>query len=116
MLVVTYLSAQTMMLRNYGVKDYGGGTQNWCIGSTANKWIVVANNSGLLIYDSRQWSKYPLPNYTTVRSVLYDDETRMLWAGGTNEFGYFEHNACNDIFYKSASDRLPLKQRQFGEI
>ena len=37
MLVVTYLSAQTMMLRNYGVKDYGGGTQNWCIGSTANK-------------------------------------------------------------------------------
>ena len=116
MLVVTYLSAQTMMLRNYGVKDYGGGTQNWCIGSTANKWIVVANNSGLLIYDSRQWSKYPLPNYTTVRSVLYDDETRMLWAGGTNEFGYFEHNACHDIFYKSASDRLPLKQRQFGEI
>ena len=104
------------MLRNFQVNDYHGGTQNWCIDMTANNCLLVANNNGLLRYDSQWWRMFPLSNFSNVRSILSDPAYRHVWAGGTNEFGYFEAN--NRLFanYHSVSERLPKEHQQFGEI
>ena len=55
-------------VNNFNVKDYKGGNQNWSIES-ANGYIYVANNEGLLEFDGINWYLYKLPNKTLVRSV-----------------------------------------------
>lgn len=116
--LIMYIGAQAQhpMLRNFNVSDYHGGTQNWCIDITATNRILVANNAGLLRYDSRWWRAFPLSNYSNVRSILFDPIYNHVWSGGTNEFGCFEHNATSFADYHSVSERLPEKDKQFGEI
>lgn len=104
------------MLRNFQVSDYQGGTQNWCINMTATNRLLVANNAGLMRYDSRWWQTFPLSNFSNVRSILFDPVYNHVWAGGTNEFGCFEADIKMFANYHSVSIRLPKEQQQFGEI
>ena len=83
------------MLRNYSATDYRGGTQNWCIQKTADNRLLFANNQGLLEFDSHWWRVFPLRNYSTVRSILFDEENRLVWAGGSDEFGYYKLSPRN---------------------
>lgn len=108
--------AQQPMLRNFQVSDYRGGTQNWCIDMTNTNRLLVANNAGLLRYDSRWWQTFALSNFSNVRSILYDPVYNHVWAGGTNEFGCFEANIKTFANYHSISERLPKERQQFGEI
>ena len=39
------------------------GTQNWDITQHDNNWIYFANNEGLLEFDSKRWTLYPISNY-----------------------------------------------------
>lgn len=114
--LISCMWAQHPILRNFSIKDYRGGTQNWKIEKTSGNVIFVANNMGLMKYDSRKWSSFPLPNYTNVRSILYDSLRHCVWAGGTNEFGYFKHDVHKRVVYHSMSDLLPTDKRKFGEI
>ena len=57
------------LVRNYNRYAYNAGTQNWEISQDSFGRMLFANNTGLLIYDSRNWSLLQLSNYTTVRSI-----------------------------------------------
>ena len=111
------LWAQIPAIRNFTNLDYRGGTQNWCIGRSADRRMIFGNNNGLLVFDSDKWDIYPMPNYTNVRTVHYDEETGRVYVGASDEFGYFSGNPENSKFeYHSLADELPEAQRHFGEI
>lgn len=104
------------LVRNYNRYIYNAGTQNWKISQDSFGRMLFANNTGLLIYDSRNWSLLQLSNYTTVRSIYFDEQTMRIYAGGSEEFGYFASNENGVMEYVSLVGTLPEKDRKFNEI
>lgn len=94
-------------VRNFTLKEYAGSAQNWgCVQDGLGR-VYIANGYGMLCHDGSSWQLYRLPNYTTVRTLLYDDATGRIYVGGSGEFGYFapEH-AGGDLKYTSLSAGL----------
>ena len=83
------VSATCPIVRNYSKSDYGAGTQNWAVAQNGGGVIYFANNFGVVEFDGKQWRTYPVKNRTVVRSLFYDQSTERLYAGATDEFGYF---------------------------
>lgn len=110
-------SAQIPTLRNFSPIEYNGGTQNWEIGETRDNLMAFANNHGLIVFDGENWQIHPVANYTSVRSLAFDAKKLCVYAGASDEFGYFDINTATfNVEYHSLSKLLPANMRMFGEI
>ena len=100
---------------NYTVADYAAGTQNWQMLTTANGWLYVANNNGLLEYDGSQWTVYGMYYGNLPRSIakMHDD---AILIGGTNDFGIFTPNAKGRMQYTSLLQSAGCNNLNFGEV
>lgn len=106
-----------MPVRNFTMSDYGGSAQNWDAVEDARHRVYVANGSGVLCYDGAVWSLHQLSNYTAVRSLLYDTATGRVYAGGTEEFGYFApQSGDGQLRYTSLSRELKKLQPALTEV
>ena len=111
------ISAQNPRIRNFSTRLFDGGMQTWDIAPGPANRVLFGNNQALLIYDGDRWVKDFVPNYTTVRSVFYDQKIRRVYVGASDEMGYFAFNATTHrAEYHSIIDRLPKENRSFGEI
>ena len=100
-----FLNAQELPpIENYSPKLYGAENQNWSISQSDEKYIYVANNSGLLEFNGSKWRLYPSPNNTILRSVKVSD--RKIYTGAYMEFGYWERNEFGSLQYSSLSEKL----------
>ncbi len=102
---------------NYSKNDYQAGNQNWMIAQAANRNIYVANNNGLLEYNGAQWSLYPTPNGSIMRSVKCD--AKRIYTGFYMDFGYWESDKTGVLKYHSLVKETGLKvieDEQFWEI
>lgn len=110
-------SAQIPTLRNFSPIVYNGGTQNWEIGEMRDNLMAFANNHGLIVFDGENWQIHPVANYTSVRSLAFDAKKLCVYAGASDEFGYFDINTATfNVEYHSLSKLLPANMRMFGEI
>lgn len=124
MMIVAIIASNCSLLRAEGIlpvmnflrSDYNFGTQNWDMTQDQLGKIYIANYNGMMVYDGLRWKHYYLPNYTSVRSVLYDNETNCVFAGGTEEFGFFSPDNVNgELKYQSLSASLPAAVK-FSEV
>ena len=118
-LIVSILTteAQQPSIRNFTTSMYEGGTQNWCVSQSGDKRMLFANNNGLLIFDSDKWSTFSIANHTIVRSIYYDKEDDRIYAGASNEFGYYSIDSVTyQSSYKSLSEKLPKTEQSFEEV
>ena len=110
-------SAQIPTLRNFTPIEYNGGTQNWEISEIRDNLMAFANNHGLIVFDGENWQIHRVANYTSVRSVAFDVKKLCVYAGASDEFGYFDINTATfNVEYHSLSKLLPANMRMFGEI
>ena len=110
-------SAQIPTLRNFSPIEYNGGTQNWQISEIRDNLMAFANNHGLIVFDGENWQIHRVANYTSVRSVAFDAKKLCVYAGASDEFGYFDINTATfNVEYHSLSKLLPSNMRIFGEI
>ncbi len=110
------VNAMHPVVRNFSKKESNAGVQNWDIVQCKNDWMYFANNSGLLEYDGFRWSKYPIRNYTNVRSICYDSKSERIYAGAFNEFGYYTRNKMGELNFTSMSEKLKASEKNFTEI
>ncbi len=101
--------------QNFSPDDYHAGTQNWAIVQHPNGWIYAANNYGMLEYDGARWQLYGIGNSTVVRALATDPQGRV-YAGGTDDFGYFTPDAFGKQEYHTLVGQIPEAYRQFGEV
>lgn len=102
---------------NFQRPDYDFGTQNWDMTQDMLGKIYVANYNGMMVFDGLRWRHYYLPNFTTVRSLLYDNDTDRIYAGGSEEFGYFyPEESTGRLKYHSLSAGLPANGNVFSEV
>jgi len=92
-------------IRNYKRTDYKGGTQNWNIDQDKNDNLYFANNNGLFQFDGSTWTKYSLPNLSSIRSLKVE-KFGKIYVGGYNEFGYFKANTKGKLRYTSLSNLI----------
>ena len=109
--------AQYYQVRNFSTFDYRAGTQNWCIAEGPNHRIFYGNNQGLLVFDGEIWSTKYIDNYSAIRALYYDRETERLYAGASDELGYYQadENSCQ-VGYHSLKALLPKDKRTTGEV
>ena len=107
--------ANQPMVRNFTRTDYRSGTQNWAIVQDESNSMFFANNFGLLEFDGKNWTTYPIKNGTNVRSVLNTNDGR-IYAATFNEFGYFEQLDNGRYEYHSLVNKLDKKPISSNEL
>jgi AraC family chitin signaling transcriptional activator len=101
----------------YPSSVYNAGNQNWMISQDKNQFIFFANNDGLLEFNGANWSLYPSPNETILRSVKVVGD--KVFTGCYMEFGFWVREANNKLKYTSLSDKIKSKiidDEQFWNI
>lgn len=102
---------------NYDQNQYKAGNQNWMISQGPDKNIYVANSRGLLEFTGTEWSLFPIPNQSIVRSVVVAEE--KIFTGAYMEFGFWVKDKTGYLKYTSLVDDFPLPLRdgeQFWHI
>lgn len=90
----------------YSPVELGTENQNWAISQSDEKYIYVANNSGLLEFNGAKWTLYPSPNETILRSVKVVGD--LIYTGCYMEFGYWKRNDFGLLEYTSLSQNLSV--------
>lgn len=104
-------------ISNYGKQQYSGGPQNWCMVQDGRGKAYFGNRDGMLIFDGVRWKHAFLDNYTTIRSLLYDKDTDRVYAGGSEELGYFSHDpATGALIYTSLLKKFGKSRPSFSEV
>jgi ligand-binding sensor domain-containing protein/DNA-binding CsgD family transcriptional regulator len=102
-------------INNFKRIDYKGGTQNWNIDQDKFGNMYFANNEGLLQFDGSSWTKFNLPNSTSIRCLKIDPSGK-IFVGGYNDFGYFQANKKGKLNYVSIAKMVnanELKETDF---
>lgn len=109
------LQANYPLVRNFTRNIYKAGAQNWGIVQDSLNAMYFANNSGLLEFDGKNWTTYPIMNGTDVRSILYDGNGR-IYASTFNEFGYYRKIKDNKLEYVSLLSKMHLSSVGSNEL
>jgi AraC family transcriptional regulator, chitin signaling transcriptional activator len=94
-------------VNNFNIKDYKGGNQNWSIDS-ADGYIYVGNNEGLLEFDGINWYLHKLPNKTIVRSVKVVGD--KIYTGSYEEFGFWKRSNTGNLVYTNLSEGVSFDE------
>ena len=104
-------------LMAYSPELYGAENQNWGISQTSDQTMYFANNSGLLEFDGVNWSLYPVPDNSIVRSVKAVGND--IYSGSYMDFGVWKKNNKNVLEYTSLPNKLGINlknEEQFWKI
>ena len=101
-------------ITNFDKEAYGAEAQNWDITQDSKGVMYFANSQGVLTFNGSSWESFPLPNNSTVRSIAHSHN--KIYAGGFNEFGFFERNNFGNLTYTSLSAQLATDKQSFDEI
>lgn len=91
----------------YGSAVYGAGNQNWMISQDDNQFVYFANNEGLLEFNGSNWTLYPSPNETIIRSVKVVAD--KVYTGCYMEFGFWKRDSSGTLKYNSLSQKIKGK-------
>lgn len=108
--------AQWPIVRNFPTDEFGGGTQTWSISQLDDERMLFGNNSGLLIFDGNSWQVHEVENGSMVYATFYDHDSRRIYVGAQNEFGYFYFDKYGALRYNKLSQKLPEDCSNFSEI
>ncbi len=104
-------------VRNFDRHVYRGGPQNWGAVQDSLGRVFIGNRDGMLMFDGIRWRTHYISNYTAVRSLSYIPSSRRIYAGGSQEFGYFEPDPrTGELTYTSLIPLLGQQAPSFSEI
>jgi signal transduction histidine kinase/class 3 adenylate cyclase/CheY-like chemotaxis protein len=102
------------LIRSYGSRDYGAGTQNWAVLQDTRGIIYVGNNECLLEFDGHEWQR--VEGATGGAFSLATDAGGVVYVGGAGEFGFLQSNAGGRRQFVSLLGKLSPTDRDFGVI
>src|SRR6218665_1177011 len=94
-------------ITRYSPAMYGAGNQNWMVSQDSKHFMFFANNEGLLEFNGSNWTLYPSPNETIMRSVRGIDN--KVFTGCYMEFGFWTRQVNGQLKYTSLSKTIKNK-------
>ncbi|MCB0689453.1 MAG: hypothetical protein KDC53_23100, partial [Saprospiraceae bacterium] len=110
-----YTELGSQMVVNYTPKEYGAYGQNWMVAQNNCGIMYFGNWGGLLEFDGTFWTLYELPNKSSVNSLCIVEDGK-IYAGGTNELGYFFADSLGKFVFHSLVDELPEEKHHFSSV
>lgn len=112
------IAAHNPSVRYFRKDVYHAATQNWDVACTPDRFTFFANNDGVLMFDSGEWTLFRNRNRTNVRSLYYDRDNAVLYVGSTNELGKIEFGLdCREApVYRSMLDTLDVTATEIWSI
>nr|WP_297783618.1 triple tyrosine motif-containing protein [uncultured Allomuricauda sp.] len=104
-------------IQNYTPTDYKAENQNWGIAQDDDKLVYAANNKGLLRFNGADWTLFPSPNESIMRSVKVVGD--RIYTGCYMEFGYWVKDELGILQYTSLSSGIQkslLEDEEFWGI
>ena len=104
-------------IQNYTPSDYRAENQNWAISQAEDKVVYLANNKGLLRFNGADWTLFPSPNESIMRSVNVVGD--KIYTGCYMEFGYWSEDGFGRLEYTSLSSSMEeslLEDEEFWGI
>jgi len=104
-------------IQNYTPSDYRAENQNWGISQAEDKVVYLANNKGLLRFNGADWTLFPSPNESIMRSVNVVGD--KIYTGCYMEFGYWSEDGFGRLEYTSLSSSMEeslLEDEEFWGI
>lgn len=101
----------------YSPGTYAAGNQNWMISQDSRGFMYFANNEGLLEYNGSEWTLYPTPNETIMRSVKVIGN--RVYCGFYMDFGYWQRKPDGTMAYTSLGKNIKsriIDDEQFWNI
>ncbi|RAR48911.1 regulatory LuxR family protein [Flavobacterium lacus] len=101
----------------FSPSTYKAANQNWMIAQNKQNVMFFANNDGLLEFNGSEWTLYPSPNESIIRSVKVIDD--KIYSGCYMEFGYWKRKSDGLLEYISLSEKVKSKildDEQFWNI
>ncbi|GGE03974.1 triple tyrosine motif-containing protein [Psychroflexus salis] len=117
LLSINFFAQELPPINNFTPLEYQADNQNWSISQTEDKQIFVANNKGLLNFNGENWTLYPSPNESIIRSVHAVKQT--IYTGCYKDFGYWEKDQKGNFNYQSLVKEYDLQleeDEQFWKI
>src|SRR6056297_935462 len=93
-------------IQNYTPSDYRAENQNWAISQAEDKVVYLANNKGLLRFNGADWTLFPSPNESIMRSVNVVGD--KIYTGCYMEFGYWSEDGFGRLEYTSLSSSMEV--------
>ena len=104
----TKLDGVIPKITHYDRTDFEADGQFWTMTEDDDGILYFGNNDGVIIYDGERWQKLTLPNHSTVRSLVKDNNN-VIHVGGYNEIGVIKKDENGNYFYASQVDELQLE-------
>lgn len=99
-------------VRFYTPSEYKSDAQVWSISKGEEDDVYFATNEGIVLYDGVRWEKYVTPSECIMRSVFYDEEDKIMYSGGVNEFGYWKYDEYGNLEYTLLYENSPSSPTQ----
>jgi len=99
---------------NHSRSTYNASTQNWSITQSSKGFMYFGNNDGVLEFDGTNWTTFPVPNNSVIRSALAIGDT--IYIGAFEELGYLAPNTEGRLSYHSLNHLIPRDFKGFDEI
>lgn len=94
------IANDSMVIRNFGSRDYKAALFNFSACEDENGIIYIANDNGVLEYDGSEWRLIRIKDYSAAVTLKLSPDGK-IYVGGVNEFGYLERNSFGQFEYKS---------------
>jgi len=93
-------------IHNYSSKEYKAHVQNWSLTQDKRGIMYIGNGDGILEFDGSTWRLIPIDGKSGVFSFFIDfnpqnRQNEIIYAAGTNTFGYLSPNSQNYLEYNS---------------
>jgi serine phosphatase RsbU (regulator of sigma subunit) len=108
--------------KNFGIEDYTEDAEFQCAVSDNDGTMYFGSNYGVFVYRgekrsiNKSWDIMRLPAPDIIRSLYLDSVTKRLFAGGQNDFGYFQLNRNGACDFISLRNYLPFSHPEGIEI
>ena len=99
-------------VRFYTPSEYKSDAQVWGISKGERDDVYFATNEGIVLYDGVRWEKYVTPSECIMRNVFYDEESKITYSGGVNEFGYWRYDEYGNLQYTLLYENSPNSPTQ----
>lgn len=99
---------------NHSRSSYNASTQNWSITQSSKGFMYFGNNDGVLEYDGTNWTTFPVPNQSVIRSVLAVGDT--IYTGAFEEIGFIAPDQVGKLKFHSLNHLVPRDFKGFDEI
>ncbi|MBL9202264.1 MAG: response regulator [Opitutaceae bacterium] len=102
------------LLQAFTPRDYRAHQQIWMGAQAPDGTMWFGNSGSVLNYDGSTWRRITVPT-SFVRAVVLGPDGR-IYAGGTDELGYFAPGADGRGAFVSLADKLPADARPLGVV